>query len=167
MTLAAERGLMPLLIREYRQDDAAAVRRCVVELQEHERTIDPTLRSGDAMADDHRENLLARCAQSNGRVFVAQLDGAVVGFVCVLAAEAFTALDEPPGTYGLVTDLAVLAEHRGRGIGRQLLQRAEAFARSAGASQVRIGVLSQNVAARRLYLESGFVPHLEVLRKRW
>jgi GNAT superfamily N-acetyltransferase len=158
---------MALLIREYRADDATIVRRCVVELQEHERTIDPRLRPGEAMADDHWAHLQTRCVQANGRVFVAELDGAVVGFVTVLAAERFTQFDEPPGTYGLVTDLAVLASHRGRGIGRQLIQRAEAFARAAGASELRIGVLSENVAAHRLYLESGFVPHVEVLTKRW
>ena len=158
---------MTHLIREYRHDDAAAVRRCVVELQEHERTIDPRLRPGEAMADDYWDRLQARCGQANGRVFVAEMDGAVVGFVAVVAAEPFTELDEPPGTYALVTDLAVLASHRGRGIGRQLIQRAEAFVRAAGASELRIGVLSENVAARTLYLESGFVPHLEVFTKRW
>jgi GNAT superfamily N-acetyltransferase len=158
---------MTLLIREYRHDDATAVRRCVVELQEHERTIDPRLPPGEAMADDYWDRLQARGKQANGRVFVAEMDGAVVGFAAVVAAEPFTELDEPPGTYGLLTDLVVLASHRGGGIGRQLIQRAEAFVRAAGASELRIGVLSENVAARTLYLESGFVPHLEIFTKRW
>jgi ribosomal protein S18 acetylase RimI-like enzyme len=63
-------------------------------------------------------------------------------------------LDDPPGTYALVTDLVVLSSHRGRGIGQQLLGRAEAFVRSAGAAELRIGVLANNITARRFYLHS-------------
>jgi GNAT superfamily N-acetyltransferase len=158
---------MELVIREYRQDDAAAVRRCVVELQEFERAIDPRLRPGESMADGYWKNIQARCTEANGRVFVAEQDGAVVGFVAVLAAEPFTELDDPSGTYALVTDVVVLPSHRGRRIGTRLLQQAEAFVRATGATELRIGVLAGNVAARRVYLSSGFVPHLEVLIKRW
>ena len=157
---------MDLVIRQYRHDDTAAVRQCVVELQEVERAIDPRLRSGESMADDYWEYIQARCAEASGRVFVAEQGGAVVGFVAVLAAEPFTELDEPPGTYALVTDLVVLPSHRGHKVGARLLQHAEAFARAAGATELRVGVLAQNVAARRLYVGSGFVPHMEVFVKR-
>jgi GNAT superfamily N-acetyltransferase len=76
-------------------------------------------------------------------------------------------LDDPPGHYALIADLVVLDSHRGRGIGRQLLERAETYAKQAGATELRIGVLTNNRAARRLYLNVGFQPHLEVLAKRW
>ena len=158
---------MGLVIRVYRQEDAPAVRRCVVELQEFERTIDPRLRPGEEMADGYWENVRARCTEANGRVVVAEQDGAVVGFLAVLTAEPFTELDDPPGTYALVTDVVIQSSHRGRGIGRQLLQHAEAFARAAGATELRIGVLAENTVARQLYRSVGFVPHLEVFVKRW
>ncbi len=102
-----------------------------------------------------------------GQIFVAEIDGAVVGFVTVIAREPFTELDEPPGTYALITDLVVLPPHRNKGIGRALLERAEAYARSAGARELRIGVLVQNEPARRLYLAANFSPHLEIMTKRW
>ena len=44
-------------------------------------------------------------------------------------------LDDPPGHYALITDLVVLDSYRGRGIGRQLLERAEAYAKQAGATE--------------------------------
>ena len=153
-------------IREYGVADAAALRRCVVALQEFERTIDPGLRPGETMADAYCERMHARCGEAVGRIFVAELAGTVIGFVTVLAHEAFTDLDDPPGTYGLVTDLAVLPPHRKQGVGRRLLERAEDFAREAGATELRIGVLAQNTAARRLYLAAEFAPHLEILSKR-
>jgi len=158
---------MEVVTRPYRQDDLAAVRRCVVELQEFERTLDPRLRPGESMADGHWSTIVTRCGEANGRVLVAEQGSAVVGFVAVLAAQRFTELDEPPGTYALVTDLVVLPSHRGRGIGARLLREAEAFVRAAGATELRIGVLADNVAARQLYLGAGFAPHVEVLVKRW
>jgi ribosomal protein S18 acetylase RimI-like enzyme len=158
---------MGFLIREYRPADVSAVRQCVVELQDFERALDSRLRPGETMADAYCERIHARCAESDGRVFVAEQDESVVGFVAVFSRESFTELDEPPGTYAFISDLVVLSPYRGRGIGRQLLQRAEAFAREADARELRIGVLAENLKARRMYLASEFVPHLEILVKRW
>jgi ribosomal protein S18 acetylase RimI-like enzyme len=155
------------LIREYRPADAMSLRRCVVALQEFERSIDPRLRPGEEMADAYCDTIHARCREADGQVFVAEEHGGVVGFVAVLARERFTELDDPPGTYALITDLIVLPQCRRRGIARQLLERAEAAARAAGAPELRIGVLAQNAAARRLYLAAQFAPHLEVFTKRW
>lgn len=76
---------MAVVIREYRSDDAPVVRRCVVELQEFERAIDPRLRSGESMADAYWEQLQTRCAAKSGRVFVAEEGETIVGFVAVLA----------------------------------------------------------------------------------
>ena len=42
-----------LEIRLARSDDAAGVRACLVELQDHERALEPLLAEGAAMADAH------------------------------------------------------------------------------------------------------------------
>ena len=156
-----------MIIRDYQENDAAALRRCVVVLQDAERAIDPLLLPGETMADRYCRRIHERCREAAGRVYVAEDGFAVVGFVTILAREPFVELDDPPGHYALISDLVVLDSHRGRGIGRQLLERAEAYAKQAGATELRIGVLTNNRAARRLYLETGFQPHLEVLTKRW
>jgi GNAT superfamily N-acetyltransferase len=150
------------VIRSYGPPDAPALRRCVAALQDFERTIEPRLQPGEAMADAYCRQIHARCDEHAGRVFVAELDGGVVGFVSVNARQPFTELDEPPGTYALVTNLVVLEPHRGHGIGRRLMERAEAFARDAGAAELRIGVLAANAAARTLYDARGYTPHLQI-----
>jgi GNAT superfamily N-acetyltransferase len=156
---------MAVAIRAYRPEDTGAVRRCVVALQEYERHLDPRLRPGEEMADAYWENIQQRCRDANGQVFVADDGGVVVGFVSVLAAEPFVEPDDPIGPHALVTDVVVLPSHRGQRIGARLLERAEAFARDAGATELRIAVLADNVAARRLYLSEGFAPYLEVFVK--
>jgi len=156
-----------MIIRDYQHSDAAALRRCVVVLQETERAIDPLLVPGETMADRYCGRIHERCREAAGRVYVAEEENAVVGFVTVLAKEPFMELDDPPGHYALITDLVVLESHRGRGIGRRLLERAEVYAKQAGATELRVGVLTNNRTARRLYLDVGFQPHLEIFTKRW
>ena len=155
-----------MIIRQYQHRDAAALRQCVIVLQEAERAIDPLLLPGAVMADRYCERIHARCREAAGKIFVAEENSEVVGFVTVLAREPFTELDDPPGHYALITDLVVLEPYRGRGIGRQLLVNAEAYAMQAGATELRIGVLANNGPARRLYIYAGFQPHLEVFTKR-
>lgn len=53
-------------------------------------------------------------------------------------------------------DVAVLATHRGRGIGRALLQAAETEARSLGCCRLTLEVLEDNTPARSLYERFGF-----------
>jgi len=156
-----------MIIRNYQDSDAAALRQCVIVLQDSERAIDPLLLAGEAMTDRYCARIHARCRDAAGQIFVAEEDSVVVGFVTVLARESFTELDDPPGHYALITDLVVLEPYRGRGIGRQLLQRAENYAKQTGATELRIGVLVNNRPARRLYLGIGFQPHLEIFTKRW
>ncbi len=74
-------------------------------------------------------------------------------------------LDQPPGTYALVSDLSVTADYRGRGAGRALLAAAERHARDHGAIDLRIAVLAANGIADTLYRSAGFDPYLVVLSK--
>jgi ribosomal protein S18 acetylase RimI-like enzyme len=148
---------MTPMIREYQPEhDTPRLRECVVELQEFERTIEPALPAGTAMADAYLAYIVERCREYHGKVFVAEVDGQVVGFVSVWARVPPTEPDEPQTEYAYISDLVVLASFRQRGLGRALLERAERFAREQKATVIRIGVLAQNVIARQLYLNLGF-----------
>ena len=65
---------------------------------------------------------------------------------------------------GMVEDLFVLAEYRGRGIGRALIQRAVADARHRGAGPVLIAALVDDTP-KDLYRRMGFAPLL--MRRCW
>jgi len=127
-----------------------------VELQEFERTIEPALPAGTVMADAYLAYILDRCREYRGKVFVAEVDRRVVGFVCVWSRVPPTEPDEPPTEYAYISDLVILAPFRQRGLGRALLGRAEGYAREQQARVIRIGVLAQNVIAKQLYLDMGF-----------
>lgn len=144
------------MIRDYDPArDRAAVRDCFAELQDVERGLEPAMPEGAAVADAYLDFMLARCAEWDGAVMVAEEDAAVVGFICVWAR---VPPDDPSEVRfsAHVSDLVVLPAWRGRGIGRTLLARGEAYARSRGAERLRIGVMAKNEGARRLYAGSGF-----------
>ena len=156
---------LALIIREYRDGDELACHACAVELQDAGRSIDPRLRPGEAMADEYLAQMHARCRSNAGAIIVAEQGDTIVGLVMILARVPFESLDDPPGDYAYVAELVVLEGFRGQGIGRALLRAAEGYARDAGAVELRIGVLSENRVARRLYLEEGFLPYSEMLAK--
>lgn len=153
------------VIREYRDGDAHGVRECMIELQEFERRIDPRLRPGEAMADEYVAQMLERCRTWTGTILVAESNGVIAGMVAIYARVPFEELDDPPGEFALVSDLVVRSGFRRSGIGAALLVEAERYARASGATELRIGVLSENRAAHDLYVRSGFVPYLVTLAK--
>ena len=60
-----------------------------------------------------------------------------------------------------IHDLTVLAQHRGRGIGRQLISAVESRAREMGSCKLTLEVRDDNPGARRLYSSLGFSPDKE------
>ena len=152
-------------IRRYEPGDELACRACVVELQDAERQLDPRLRPGESMADEYLAQMHKHCRDYAGTIFLAEYAGEVVGLAMVLTRVPFEWLDEPPGDYALVAELVVRDGYRRRGIARALLDVAERYARQAGASELRIDVLSENEPARQLYLREGFTPYKETLNK--
>jgi ribosomal protein S18 acetylase RimI-like enzyme len=151
-------------VRPYTASDRSAVLACIIELQETERTLDPRLPTGAAMAATYLEELLGFAEQWAGELLVAA-GPHVVGFASMFARVPFETADDPAGTYALIGDLVVLPEARQAGIARQLLAAAEASARRAGATELRLELLAGNASADRLYLAAGFAPYLLTQRK--
>jgi GNAT superfamily N-acetyltransferase len=135
--------------------DYQDLRACFVELQAWERQFEPSMPAPQEAADPYLADMLARYVASGGQVFVAEAEGAVIGFVCVFAMVT-PDLDEAPEPYSYISDLVVRAAYRGQGIGRRLIAASEDFARSAGARRLKVGVLVRNDAVHDLYRDCGF-----------
>lgn len=81
-------------------------------------------------------------------IFVAEIDGNIVGFVS-------TWIDQD-ASVGFIPNLVVREDCRGQGIGRQLLEVALNRFREQGLSAARIETLDQNEIGRHLYPSVGF-----------
>lgn len=146
-----------------RKKDLDGLRRCAIELQDFERGINPRMPDGSSIAEPYIEQMFRDSRRFAGRIFVADDDGAVVGYASVWARARAEDVWEGPQEYALVPELVVLASHRNRGVGRLLLSASEAYARSQGCECLRIASLAANDAARALYTSVGFKDHEIIL----
>jgi len=152
------------VIREYLLEDAQQVEACFVELQDFLHRLEPIILAGKA-AGRYFDFMVARCAETSGKVFVAEVGRQIVGFVCVWAKVPSEELDEEPVEYAFISDLVVLPAYRGQGLGHALLQRAEEHARSQGATSLELQVLAKNENALQLYDRYGFRAYHLLLKK--
>lgn len=74
-----------------------------------------------------------------GGLFVAREGETCVGFVRARVARVPLGLQPSPPGRGWISAIAVAPTHQRRGVGRQLLQRAEMWLRKQGAREVRLG----------------------------
>ena len=79
------------------------------------------------------------------RAWVAEVDGQIVGMISL------------HGSGRLDLGMFVASAHRGKGIGRALMDAAIAHARSSGAFKISLEVWPHNAAAIALYRKYGFV----------
>lgn len=145
------------MIRSYQPaTDKYGLRSCVIELQDFERVIDPRMPRGEEIVDEYIVEMLNRCRACEGKVLVADTNGEITGYVTILNRVQSDDLDDGDIEFGLVADLVVREPFRGTGLGKQLLQAAEEYARANGVKWLRISVMAANHGARRLYETAGF-----------
>jgi ribosomal protein S18 acetylase RimI-like enzyme len=93
-------------------------------------------------------------ADPNKAVLVAETDGEVIGYAyAAVEGYDYMALRGPAG---VLQDVIVDPEHRGRGVGRLLLDATLEFFRSRGVPRVVLSTAAQNEAAQRLFASMGF-----------
>lgn len=152
-------------IRKAEGKDRPALEVCFAELQSFERTIEPNRVEPERVCGPYIDLLLDDCEKKSGTFLVAESAGRVVGFVCVLARVPADDILEVEPEYAYVTDLVVLQEFRGSGLGAALMQAAEEYARQCGATRIRLSVLAANAGAHRLYQSLGYRDSEIILEK--
>ncbi len=148
---------MDILIRDYSTGDSAAVVDLIRQLQTHERALYDRMKPPNEMGSWYIDKLLEACTGHRGRLLVAEEDGRILGYACVLTAVSSEAeLDEVAYRYASIEDLVVASDHRRHGLGSRLLKACEDIARAEGAPWLRISVLANNASAVRAYGKFGF-----------
>ncbi len=155
-----------MIIREYNNDtDLEDLRKCVISIQEYERSIESRMPEGKDIVDDYVPDLFRRCEKYQGKILVADVDGTVAGYVLILCKVISESIDDGDLEFALIGDLVVLEEFRNKGYGKELLSAAEIEAKANDVQWLRISVLSSNSLAKKLYLSEGFQPFSAELEK--
>ena len=108
---------------------------------------------GEALHPEASSRLCADMSRIAGAAsFIAWLNGQPIGLINCF--EGYSTFKAKPLLN--VHDIAVLAGHRGKGVGQALLQAAEAHALSRGCCKLTLEVLSGNAPAMASYKRFGF-----------
>ncbi len=110
----------------------------MAELQAYERTFEHNRVEPEAIRGIYIDYLLAECQKSDGTILVAEANGQVVAFVCVLCRVVSEEIVEKDRQHAYITDLVVLEPHRNTGIGSELIQAAESRAQGAERRESRL-----------------------------
>jgi ribosomal protein S18 acetylase RimI-like enzyme len=100
---------------------------------------------------------------SLGRLWIAQEKDTVVGYVAVALGFSF----EYRGREAFVDELFIAETHRGRGLGREALEIAEAYCREAGVNALHLEVERHRETALELYRRRGFEDFGRSLMTKW
>ncbi|MBU2484050.1 MAG: GNAT family N-acetyltransferase [Alphaproteobacteria bacterium] len=98
----------------------------------------------DRLRDNAREAYYDFCTRCWPDILVAEWDGELAGWGSCEKADDF------------ITDLWVLPEYKGRGIGTALLDKIESGIRQRGYSAARLDTHARNIGAIRLYKRLGY-----------
>ena len=154
--MSVERGVA---VREARlSEDRATLEAFVLALNRHEAAFASNRRTDEAVGKDYFETLVKRVYEHEGRIFVAERAGKLVGWLVSIVDVQMNFIREEERRIGYVAELFVVEEARRGGVGHALIERAETDFRARGLRKISITVLRANAAARAAYEAYGFEP---------
>lgn len=146
---------MTHIIREYTNHDVEGIKQCIIELQDFERMMDPHRLEGIKVAHEYLEHLLEVCEAGRGKIFVVEIDENIVGMISVYIEE-----DEKhfrkARRFAYISDLIVMQEYKDQGIIKELLEKAEEYAKSKGVHSIHAAILKNHEEGVNGYLRNGF-----------
>ncbi|HEY8256175.1 MAG TPA: GNAT family N-acetyltransferase [Gemmatimonadales bacterium] len=101
-----------------------------------------------------RRFLSQRIERAESVIYLAEEDGVALGFVQLYPLFSSTSLR--PGRLWLLNDLFVTPAARGKGVGRQLMDRARELAEDTEACGLELATARTNVGAQALYESLGY-----------
>ena len=156
---------MSVTIRERMLGDRERLIALFHQLNVHEDNITGDRRTDRAAAAEALADVEGRLAEKGGLFMVAEVAGEVAGFLVLVYRTDSIYIREEHRPYALIRDLVVDERYRRLGVGRALMDAAEAAAVKAGYSRLLINVLAGNAAAETAYARQGFRPYGHDLQK--
>ena len=135
-----------ILTREAEESDLPIIEKLMTELIE---VLDKTKDINIRQVVNNCKNLLK---DETSYLLVAEIEGAVTGFINFTTRQTILHQD----LSGLIDELVVAKEFRGKGVGNQLLLAAIRRCRQLGCREVEVSTEKTNTKAREFYKKCGF-----------
>lgn len=145
--------------------DTAVLQGFIVASNIYEAQFESDRRLDAAAGADYLPQLVDSATKKQGRIFIAEVAGAPIGWAVCYVSEHEPFVKEEERLYGYVSELYVEEAFRGRHIGRALLNACEGHFRTLGTKTVLIAALSANTRAVNAYRATGYTDYAINLRK--
>ena len=158
-----------VVIRPAEATDLPDLRLAMVELQEHERRLNPTTRlPGKQIADAYLTRLRREVAEKHGAIFVAERDGVFAGFAVGWIVERDHIPESADSNrFGYLSNICVMPAFRRQRVARRLLAALERHFASAGITRFRLFTLAANASTRAAYESAGFTATRYFMKSSW
>jgi GNAT superfamily N-acetyltransferase len=152
-----------MVLRSMTPDDRPSVLDLFKEFIRHEASLDPHVTPfvHDRISDPDEAEAYLRYSENlvsehGGAHVVADDDGWVVGYLCLTFGKDGPFIRPELRTVGEVLFVIVSLKHRGLGIGRNLMKKAEQLTKDAGLQRLSLMVMAGNVGTVEMYKHIGF-----------
>lgn len=158
-----------MIIREYIPKDRTQIMRLMIEFGSYLTPIDPMSRVSFAKDGEvyFTDKLLHEVETKNGKVFVAEDNDKVIGFIGGYIEEQSKEelMESKPAKPGVISEFFVTQTHRKGGIGSKLIATMEEYLKQQGCSFVRLEVFGPNIQAREFYSKRGYQERSVIVSK--
>jgi ribosomal protein S18 acetylase RimI-like enzyme len=153
--MSADAPTVPI-VRRAMTSDLPRLGRLGALLVEAHHHLDPQrfLAATNRTAADYASFLNTKLEDPEAAILVAEAHANVIGYAYA-AVQGYDYMSLR-GPAGVLHDLIVDPEHRGRGVGGLLLDAAQAYLKARGAPRVVLSTAEGNQAAQRLFARMGF-----------
>lgn len=148
------------IIEEYKKKHRRKVIELFMEFQDFLSSIDPLkrLRANQGYGEFAVQNILREIKTKKGKFFLAFDNKTVIGFVSgtIPKPTKDSILQSSPAKFGRITELYVVKEYRGQGVGSALIQRIENYFKDHEVEYIKLEVFAPNESAREFYSKMGY-----------
>lgn len=152
---------MNITFREYTDADRDLLLDLSNKLEDYAKSIDPLqrIKNNPGFAELSLQETLDNVKKYNGKIWIAQDGDTVAGYVVgvIWNQSEQNKLEIGPHKLGEVIDLYLEEAYRGKGLGSQLLEKAEAYFKDSGCDSMWVSLFAPNENAHKLYKKFGFV----------
>ncbi len=147
-------------IIEYEEKYLEDVKDLLVELEEYIVSIDQD--ELDQVHPEYRDKMaildLEEVKNNNGKCFIAIDNGKAVGLImgCIFPYDEYDYLDYKCPKRGVITELVVSKNLRGKGVGQLLMNAMEEYFKSLGCEYIMVDVFAYNENAINFYNKNGY-----------
>jgi ribosomal protein S18 acetylase RimI-like enzyme len=153
-----------MVIRDYHEKDFDEFCVLMNELNDYIASVDAkNIVKSFSTQDDieaYTNQIIKDANERNGFIYLAEENGKIIGFIQGIIndnkSDVLYKLSHVPFSDGWIGELYVKPEFRGRGLGKQLIERARQYFRDNGCRFIRLTVLSDNADSVKIYKKLGF-----------